>query len=86
MIHLKRFNEEVKHDYEQDDSRIFSDDLDDTVHFIHDNKDNIFELIEYWETSHGRKIEYEEYEKWYIKYAAYEGEYYDDQEDENNDK
>jgi chlorite dismutase len=72
MGHIRKFNEEVNYNTHQtDDYRIFGDDLDRVVWFVRDNKDNILELIEFWETSHGRDFNVEEYNKWFNSHMSY---------------
>ena len=74
MKHLKRFNEEVRADYEQDENRVFSDDMDRLVHFVRDNEEYVLEAIEHWETSHGRDFKGSDFYKWFDDYMLYEGE------------
>ena len=65
MKHLKRFNEEVRHDYQQDDDRDFMDELDKVWSFINKNQDKVMEVIEFWETSNGREFSDVQFDKWY---------------------
>ena len=44
MKHLKKFNEKVRADYQQDDKRAFGDDKDNLVWFVRDNEDDVLEL------------------------------------------
>ena len=67
MKHLKRFNEEVRHDYQQDNDRDFMDDLDRVWSFINKNQDKVMEVIEYWETSNGREFTEDQFDKWYYE-------------------
>ena len=67
MKHLKRFNEEVRHDYQQDADRDFMDDLDRVCSFIDNNQDKVMEVIEYWETSNGREFTENQFDKWYYE-------------------
>ncbi len=77
MKHLKKFNEEVRHDYEQEEGRIFSDVMDITAHFIRNNYENIVEIIELWETSKGRDFDDDDFFDFYKNYCSLEGEYED---------
>ena len=74
MKHLKKFDEKVRADYEQDDNRVFGDDMDRLVWFVRDNEDDVLELIEHWETSHGRDFNLSDYQKWFDNHMLYEGE------------
>ncbi len=74
MKHLKKFNEKVRADYEQDDNRVFADDMDRLVYFIRDNESYVLEAIEHWETSHGRDFKASDFYKWFDEYMLYEGE------------
>jgi tRNA splicing endonuclease len=65
MKHLKRFNEEVRHDYQQDADRDFMDELDRVWSFINKNQDKVMEVIEFWETSNGREFSDIQFDKWY---------------------
>ena len=67
MKHLKRFNEEVRHDYQQDADRDFMDDLDRVCSFIDNNQDKVMEVIEFWETSNGREFTEDQFDKWYYE-------------------
>jgi hypothetical protein len=74
MKHIRRFNEEIRHDYQQEDDRVFADDLDRLVGFVRKNEDMVFDLIEFWETSHGREFIDSDFDKWFDENMLYENE------------